>query len=64
MERPMFRVVLEAWVGLNVAVLALLVMHRATHLKHRLYWRIASPFLGVRPSRLAHDLVVAHQRHR
>jgi hypothetical protein len=54
-------VLLWVWIAFNAAILAILVIHRATHLKHRLYWR----FVGaVQPFRSVHDLVVAHQHHR
>jgi hypothetical protein len=57
-----FRVILCAWIAFNAAVLSLLVIHRATHLKHRLYWRIVNVTQPL--FRFIHNLVVAHNHHR
>jgi hypothetical protein len=49
------------WIALNAAILTLLVIHRAHHLKHRFYWWV----VGVRqPFRSVHDLILAHNHHR
>jgi hypothetical protein len=56
-----FDAVLLGWIATNAAILALLVIQRASHLKHRIYWRVVG---AVRPFRFAHDLVVAHHHQR
>jgi hypothetical protein len=39
-------VIMYSWIAINAALLGLLVIRRATHLKHRLYWRSSAFDLG------------------
>lgn len=54
-------IIVAVWVALNAAILNLMVIRHAHHLKHRSYWWVIG---AQQPVRSAHDLVLAHNRHR
>jgi hypothetical protein len=54
-------IIVAVWIALNAAILNLLVIRRAHHLKRRFYWWVVG---AQQPVRWAHDLVLAHSRHR